>query len=229
MPFGLIQDRFVLSQAVGTFTLILLGGIACTLVMAGPAAAIDVELTMEQAQEALAAGREPMLSANDAKEVEQILKKASVAYRVGADPVKDPCGLSAILRTKRFWLEAFGRKEAIESKKRKKDILMPEAKIRKVLETPHLEVEVQLCGDDEYFAEGAQLVFEQNSKNINAVDVSPAQKGRKNPGTGPEYRSRFTARFAYGSFDPMVNTNLVIFFATGSDMISIPADLSKVR
>ena len=148
--------------------------------------------------------------------------------RVGADPIKDPCGPSAILRTKRFWLGAFGRKEAAESKKQKRKIRMPEAKIRKLLNMPHLEVEVQLCGDEEYFAEGAEVVFQQNSKNIRPIDVSPAQRGRKNEGKGPAYRSRFTARFSYDSFDPIAKTKVVVFFPDGR-LVEIPADFSKVR
>ena len=169
-----------------------------------------------------------MEKANTPEEVREIMKDASVMNRVGADPLKDPCGPSAILRTKRFWLGAFGRKEAAESKKQKRTIRMPEAKVRKVLTTPHLEVEIQLCGDDEYFAEGADVVFQQNSKNIRPIDVSPAQRGRKNEGKGPAYRSRFTARFSYDSFDPVAKTRVVVFFPDGK-LIEIPADFSKVR
>ncbi len=189
---------------------------------------IDVKLTMEEAKTVLAAGRDPMRRANTAKEVKQIMERVSVLARIGADPVKAPCGPSAILRTKRFWLQAFGRKEAAESKKQKRTVRMPDAKIRKLLNTPHLEIEVQLCGDDEYFAEGAEVVFQQNSKNIRPIDVSPAQKGRKNTGAGPAYRSRFTARFSYESFDPMAKTKIVVFFQDGK-LIEIPADFSKVR
>lgn len=105
---------------------------------------------------------------------------------------------------------------------------MPDSKIKKVLQTPHLEVEVQLCGDDEYFAYDADVVFQQKSKNIKAIDVSPAQKGRKNEGKGPAYRSRFTARFSYESFDPMAKTKIVVFFPDGR-LMEVPADFSKVR
>ena len=105
---------------------------------------------------------------------------------------------------------------------------MPDAKIKKILQTPHLEIEIQLCGDDEYFAYDADVVFQQKSKNIKAIDVSPAQKGRKNEGKGPAYRSRFTARFSYDSFDPMAQTKIVVFFPDGR-LMEVPADFSKVR
>lgn len=208
---------------LGTFSMVVVS--AC---LAQSAQAIDVKFTMEEAKKTLESGRAPMEKASSAEEVKDIMQKASVMTRVGADPIKDPCSPSAILRTKRFWLEAFGRKEAIESKKEKKSIRMPDPRIQKLLDTPHLEVEIQLCGDDEYFAEGAEVVFQQKSKNIKPIDVSPAQKGRKNEGDGPAYRSRFTARFSYDSFDPMGKTKVVVFLPDGK-LMEIPADFSKIK
>jgi len=203
--------------------------------MAGdPAYGIDVKLTMDDAKKALAAGRAPMEAAYKAKpevrdqEVKKIMQAASLSTRVGTDPVKDPCGASAILRTKRFWLESFGRTEARESEKQKTEVRMPDEKIQKYLEMPNLEMEIQLCGDDEYFAEGAQVALQQGSKTIKPVDVSPAERGRKNEGQGPAFRSRFTARFAYDSFDPNAKTTISVFFPDGK-MQDIQTDLSKVK
>ncbi|ALA60659.1 conserved exported protein of unknown function [Nitrospira moscoviensis] len=195
----------------------------------GSAWAIDVKLSQEEAQKALEAGRVPMEKANTPEDVKKVLQQASLATRVGADPEKDPCGTSAILRTKRYRLEAFGRQEAAESKKQKKDVRMPEEFIRKVVDMPNMEVEVQLCGDDEYFAEGVQIALQQGSKTIKPVDVSPAERGRKNEGgNGPAYRSRFTARFAYESFDPNAKTKVIVFFPDGK-MSEFEADFSKVK
>lgn len=189
---------------------------------------IDVKLTMEEAKKTLAAGREPMEKANTPEEVKKVLQQASMVSRVGADPEKEPCGLSAILRTKRYWLESFGRREATESKKQKREIRMPDDKIQKYLDMPNLEVEIQLCGDDEYFADGAQVVFQQGSKTIKPEDVSPADKGRKNEGQGPAYRSRFTARFAYDAFDPNAKTKVIVFLNDGKT-VDFDADFSKVK
>lgn len=205
--------------------------VLAALAAGGPAHAIDVKLSMEEAKKSLAAGREPMEKAESQDDVKKLMQQASVAARVGADPEKDPCGTSAILRTKRFWLESFGRKEAAETKKQKKDVRMPDDKIQRYLDMPNLEIEVQLCGDDEYFAEGAQVAFQQGSKTIKPVDVSPAEKGRKNEGQegkGPGYRSRFTARFAYDSFDPSAKTKIQVYFPDGK-MTEFDADLSKVK
>ena len=204
------------------------GAVLTTMLLTTPAPAIDVDLTVDEAKKILASGREPMAKAKSAEEVRDIMQEASVQTRVGSDPVKDPCGPSAILRTKRFWLEAFGRKEAIESKKQEREIRMPVSKIQKLLDTPYLEIEVQLCGDDEYFAEGADVVFQQDSKNIRPIDVGPPERGRKNEGEGPAYRSRFTARFSYDSFDPNAKTKIVVFFPDGK-LVEIPADFEKVR
>lgn len=193
-----------------------------------PVQAIDVKLTMDDAQKALEAGRAPMEKANSPEDVKKVLQQASMVTRVGADPEKDPCGTSAILRTKRYRLEAFGRQEAAESKKKKSDVRMPDEFIKKVIDMPNMEVEVQLCGDDEYFAEGAQVAFQQGGKNVKPVDVSPAERGRKNESGGPAYRSRFTARFAYESFDPNAKTKVVVFFPDGK-MSEFEADFSKVK
>lgn len=200
-----------------------------------PAQAIDVKLSMDEAKKTLAAGRAPMEAAyKKAKpeerdqEVKRVLQAASTTYSVGADPVKDPCGARVILRTKRHWLESFGRTEARESEKQKHDVRMPDDKIQKYLDMPNLEVEAQLCGDDEYFAEGVQIEFRQGSKSIKPMDVSPADKGRKNEGQGPGYRSRFTARFAYDGFDPNAKTKVLITLQDGK-MSEFEADFSKVK
>jgi hypothetical protein len=199
------------------------------LVWTGSAWAIDVKLSSEEAQKALEAGRAPMEKANTPEDVKKVLQQASLVTRVGSDPEKDPCGPSAILRTKRYRLEAFGRQEAAESKKQKKEVRMPEEFLKKVVDMPNMEIEVQLCGDDEYFAEGAQVAFQQGGKNIKPIDVSPAERGRKNEGiSGPAYRSRFTARFAYESFDPMAKTKIIVFFPDGK-MNEFEADFSKVK
>ncbi len=195
---------------------------------AGSALAIDVKLSPEEAQKALEAGRAPMDKANTPEDVKKVLQQAALVTRVGADPEKEPCGTSAVLRTKRYRLEAFGRQEAAESKKQKKEVRMPDEFIKKVVDMPNMEIEVQLCGDDEYFAEGAQVAFQQGSKTIKPIDVSPAERGRKNEGSGPAYRSRFTARFAYESFDPMAKTKILVFFPDGK-MTEFEADFAKVR
>jgi hypothetical protein len=190
--------------------------------------AIDVKLSLEEAQKALEAGRTPMEKANSPEDVKKVLQHASLVTRVGADPEKDPCGATAILRTKRYRLEAFGRQEAVESKKRKSEVRMPEEFIKKVMDMPNMEVEVQLCGDDEYFAEGAMIELYQGSKRIKPVDVGKAERGRKNEGDGPAFRSRFTALFAYEQFDPNAPSVFVVNLQDGTEA-RIPADFSKVK
>jgi hypothetical protein len=190
--------------------------------------AIDVKLSDEEAHKALETGRIPMEKANLPEGVKKVLQQASLAARVGADPEKDPCGASAILRTKRYRLEAFGRQEAVESKKRKIEVRMPEEFIKKVMDMPNMEVEVQLCGDDEYFAEGALIELHQGSKRIKPIDIGKAERGRKNEGNGPAFRSRFTALFAYEQFDPNAASVFVVNLQDGKE-IRIPADFSKVK
>lgn len=190
--------------------------------------AIDLSMTMEQAKEALAAGRKTMEQAESVEDVTAVMKASERVIRVGADPEVDPCGAHAILRTRRYWMEYFGRREAAESKRQKQDIRMPEAKIQEILEMPYLEVEIRLCGEDEFFAEGAEVALQQGSATIRPVDIGPAERGRKNTGPTPGFRSRFTARFAYADFDPQAQGTFAVFFPDGK-LIDIPADFSKIR
>ena len=142
---------------------LLLGSYLCG--FGGMAWAIDIKLTPEEAKKALEAGRAPMEKANSPEDVKKVLQQASLVTRVGADPEKDPCGASAILRTKHYRLEAFGRQEAAESKKQKKDVRMPDEFIQKVVDMPNMEVEVQICGDDEYFAEKSRCRLSAKRKD----------------------------------------------------------------
>ena len=190
--------------------------------------AIDVNLSSDEAHKALEIGRMPMEKANSPEDVKKVLQQASLATRVGADPEKEPRGASAVLRTKRYRLEAFGRQEAAESKKRKTDVRMPEEFIQKVMDMPNMEMDVQLCGDDEYFAEGALIELQQGSKRIKPIDIGKAERGRKNEGNGPAFRSRFTAIFAYEQFDPTASSVFVVNLQDGKE-IRIPADFSKVK
>jgi hypothetical protein len=190
--------------------------------------AIDLSITLEQAYEAMAAGRQTMEQAESVEDVAAVMKASERSIRVGADPEVEPCGAHAILRTRRYWLEYFGRREAAESKRQKQDIRMPEAKIQEILDMPYVEVEIRLCGEDEFFAEGAEVALQQDSTTVRPVDIGPAERGRKNPGDTISFRSRFTARFAYADFDPQAPGTLAVFFPDGK-LINIPADLSKIH
>lgn len=190
--------------------------------------AIDLSMTMEQAKDALAAGRQTMEQAESVEDVTAVMKTSERAIRVGADPEVNPCGAHAILRTRRYWMEYFGRREAAESKRQKQEVRMPEAKIQEILDMPYLEVEIRLCGEDEFFAEGAEVALQQGSATIRPVDIGPAERGRKNTGPTPGFRSRFTARFAYADFDPQAPGTLAVFFPDGK-LINIPADFSKIH
>ncbi len=190
--------------------------------------AIDLAMTIEEANEAIVAGRQTMETAESVEDIAAVMKASEQVIRVGADPEVDPCGAHAILRTRRYWLEYFGRREAAESKRQKKDIRMPETKIQEILVMPYLEVEVRLCGGEEFFAEGAEVALQQGTRMARPVDIGPAERGRKNPGPNSSFRSRFTARFAYADFDPQAPGTLAVFFPDGT-LINIPADFSKIH
>lgn len=196
--------------------------------MGSPALAIDVELTFEQAQQIMASARGPMEQAASNDEMFAIIKAADKNSRIGDDPAVKPCGSSAILRTKTYWFEYFGREEGRRSKVAKQEVRMPEAKIQEILNMPNLEMEIGLCGQEEFFAEGADVALQQGSTNVMAVDKGKPSRGRKIPGSEMDYVSRFSARFAYQDFDPQAVTNIVVFFPDGK-LVTIEADFSKIK
>ena len=202
------------------------------LLLAGPAQGIEVKLSTDDAKKILDESRAVMehagKAANSKDELDKVRKQASAAVLVGSDPEKDPCGTSAVFFTKRFRLGEFGRKEATESKAQGREIRMPEEFIKKLLDMPNLEVGLQFCGDDEYFAEGAQVVIQQGSKNIKAVDTGKASKGRPVSKDGPPFRTNLSARFAYSSFDPVAKSKIIITLMDGK-MLEVDADLSKLK
>lgn len=200
----------------------------CMLIGVPPVWGIEVELTMEQAAQLLSAGRGPMEKAETAEEVTKLIKAADKVIRIGTDPEKEPCSASAILKTKSYWLEYFGRREAAESKRLKTEIRMPEAKVKEILQMTNLEIEIGLCGQEEYFAEGADVALQQGSNNIMPADKGKPSRGRKIPGSKVDYVSRFSARFAYQDFDPHAPTNIAVFFPDGN-LISLEADFSKIK
>ncbi len=188
---------------------------------------IDMSISIEEANKSLSIGRQTMETAESVEDVAAVMKASEKVSRVGADPEVDPCGTHAILRTRRYWLEYFGRREAAESKRQKQDIRMPESKIQEILDMPYLEVEVRLCGEEEFFAEGAEIALQQGNLMARPVDIGPAERGKKNPGSSASFRSRFTARFAYADFEPQAPGTLAVFFPDGK-LINIPADFSKI-
>jgi len=202
--------------------LCLLGG------MVSPTLAINVDVTMEDAGRIMEAAREPMEQVTSNEEMFQIIQEADRKSRIGDDPAVKPCGSSAILRTKTYWLEYFGREEARRSKVAQREIRMPEAKIQEILTMPNLEIEIGLCGQEEFFAEGVDVALQQGARNVMAVDKGKPSRGRNIPGSETDYVSRFSARFAYQDFDPNAETTLVIFFPDGT-LINLKTDFAAIR
>ena len=97
------------------------------------ASAIDVELTSEQAKQIMATARGVMGKASSNEEMFTIIRAADKKARIGDNPETNPCGSSAILRTKTYWFEYFGREEGRRSRVAQKEVRMPEAKIHEII------------------------------------------------------------------------------------------------
>ena len=192
------------------------------------ASAIDVELTSEQAKQIMAMARGVMGKASSNEEMFTIIRAADKKARIGDNPETNPCGSSAILRTKTYWFEYFGREEGRRSRVAQKEVRMPEAKIHEILKMPNLEMEIGLCGQEEFFAEGADVALQQGSNNIMPTDKGKPSRGRKIPGSKMDFVSRFSARFSYQDFDPLAQSKIVVFFPDGK-LISLGTDFSKIK
>ena len=190
--------------------------------------AIDVELTLEQAKKIMASARGNMEKASSEEEILAVILAADKKFRIGDDPETKPCGSNAILRTKAFRLEFFGRLEATTSRGQKRLVRMPESKIKDILKVPNLEMEIGLCGQEEFFAEGADVALQQGSNNIMPTDKGKPSRGRKIPGSEMDFVSRFSALFSYQDFDPQASSKIVVFFPDGK-LISLDADFSKIK
>jgi hypothetical protein len=211
----------ILWQGFGA--MLLVGGF-----LVSPVFAIDVDLSPEQAKQILTAARSPMEQASSNEEMFKIIQLADKATRVGDDPATQPCGSSAVLRTKTYWFEYFGREEGRRSKVAQSEVRMPESKIQEILSMPNLEIELGLCGQEEFFAEGAEVALQQGSKNIKPIDKGDPSRGRKIPGSEMDFVSRFSARFSYQDIDPQAPTKIVVFFPDGK-LISLDVDFSKIK
>lgn len=192
------------------------------------ALAIDVDLTDEQAKRIMSSARGPMEQAAGNEEMFSIIKAADKISRIGDDPEVTPCGSSAILRTKTYWFGYFGREEGRRSKVAQQEVRMPEAKLQEILKMPNLEIEIGLCGQEEFFAEGVDVALQQGSTNIMPTDKGNPSRGRKIPGSEMDFVSRFSARFSYQDFDPQRPSKIVVFFPDGK-LISLDADFSKIK
>ena len=210
----------------------LLTGLGAIILICGywvsPVLAIDVDLTLDQAHQILAAARGPMEQASSNEEMFKIIQLADKATRVGDDPSTQPCGSSAVLRTKTYWFEYFGREEGRRSKVAQTEVRMPESKVQEILNMPNLEIELGLCGQEEFFAEGAEVALQQGSKNIMPVDKGNPSRGRKIPGSDMDFVSRFSARFSYQDLDPQAPTKIVVFFPDGK-LINLDVDFAKIK
>ena len=106
---------------------------------------------------------------------------------------------------------------------------MPESKIQEILDMPYLEVEVRLCGEEEFFAEGAEIALQQGNLMARPVDIGPAERGRKNPGTNhPVFVLALLHVLPMLTSILQAPGTLAVFFPDGK-LINIPADFSKIH
>jgi hypothetical protein len=89
------------------------------------ASAIDVKLTIDEAQKALEAGRGPMEKANSSEDVNKVLQQASLATRVGSDPGKIRADRARFYAPSSFaWRHSDGRRRRNRRNRRKRSVCL---------------------------------------------------------------------------------------------------------
>ena len=179
----------------------------------GHAGAIEVNLDAAAVQKAIDEGK-------------QMKEVKTIPTRFGADLAKDLCGGGGEIRTKTVSLNRLGAVMTANPERAEQDKAEIDKSIQKIVESQHLKVAFDFCGDTADFAEDAQASFEQGSKLIKGEMAKPDQ-AKKNK-EGPAFRGKITASFPYGSFDPQAPTKITLYPKVG-DAMSWEVDFSKIK
>ena len=186
--------------------------VASLVLMAYPAAAIEVRPTPEQIQAALEKGKE------------QAKKGGSpdrLYVRFGADDDLHPSGFMV---TKLSALSIMAAHMALRG-------LEPNpADIAQVLEAPTMLVTTVIFGNVPPFAVDSYMLFDQDGKTIKPVTVrfdGQADRSRVWPDS-PRFKAKVVASFNYADFDPMAKTIIAVFPMSGGE-VSFPLDFAEIK
>jgi hypothetical protein len=188
-------------------------GAGALLLAAATGGAIEVNLDAAAVKKAVDEGK-------------QIKEVKTVPTRFGADLSKDLCGGGGEIRTKIVSLNRLGAVMAANPEKAEEDKAEIDKSIQKIVESKHLKIAFDFCGDTADFAEEAQATLEQDGKLIKGEMAKP-DKARKNP-EGPAYRGKIAASFAYDAFDPKKVTKISLYPKMG-DALTWEVDFSKIK
>ena len=186
--------------------------VATLVLMAYPAAAIEVEPSPEQIQAALEKGKE---------QAEKGGSPDGLYVRFGADDDLHPSGF---LITKLSALSVMATHMALRG-------LEPtSADITQVLETPTMLVSTVIFGNVPPFAVDSYMVFDQGGKTIKPVTVrfdGQANRSKAWPDP-PRFKAKVVASFNYADFDPTAKTTIAVFPMSGCE-VSFPLDFAKIN
>lgn len=180
--------------------------------VAADAWAIDVQPSQEQIRVALDRGAEA---------AKQHSPPDSFYTRFGATDELHPSGF---LVTKLAGLSVMATHMVLRG-------LQPsETDVSQVLDGKTMLVSATIFGNVPNFAVDSYMVLDQAGKTIKPVTVrfdGQANRSAAWP-EAPRFKAKVVASFAYGDFDPMAQTTITIFPASGGE-VTFPLDFSQIK
>jgi hypothetical protein len=105
-----------------------------------------------------------------------------------------------------------------------------QADVAKILESKTMLVSAVIFGNQEHFAVDSYLVLEQGRKTIKPVTVrfdAKAEHSAMWP-RPPKFKAKVVASFNYADFDPMAETAVTVYPATGGEA-SFPVKFLEIH
>lgn len=104
-----------------------------------------------------------------------------------------------------------------------------ELEISRIVDDKYLQVSVTLYGDRRDFAQSTFIMLIQGDRKIMPAHVRSDATGDRTSAwpKSPAYRAKVVASFTYGEFDPLANTQVLIFPRHGGEL-SFDLDFSAI-
>lgn len=189
--------------------------VAVAAIIAGHASgawAIDIQPSPEQIRAALDRGTEA---------AKQHSSPDSLYTRFGATDELHPSGF---LVTKLAGLSVMATHMALRGSQ------PSEADVAQVLDGKTMLVSAMIFGNVPNFAVDSYMVLDQAGKTIKPVTVRFDGQGNRSATwpEAPRFKAKIVASFAYADFDPVAQTTITIFPASGGE-VTFPLDFSQIK
>lgn len=188
------------------------GTVALTILSHVSAHAIDANPTAKQIRAALDEGKEA---------AEKGFLPETFHVRFGFSDAVHPNG---------FLVTKLGALSMMATHMALRGVEPSQADVAKILESKTMLVSAVIFGNQEHFAVDSYLVLEQGRKTIKPVTVrfdAKAEHSAMWP-RPPKFKAKVVASFNYADFDPMAETAVTVYPATGGEA-SFPVKFLEIH